>query len=209
MHVADLLPTVGKLAGIKFDPHNKLDGIDQWGVIKYGGTAARNEIVNFDNIQGFGSYIYNKYKLVNGTISNGIYDGWLASKSNDGNNDSISYAINVLNSTASRSIYSIQKKNRLTIDKILDLRASATIRCSNALKKNPCDPRKAPCIFEIFEDPCEENNLASSRSATLKRMLSRFNDKVKTAVPSGRKPADPACDPINFDLNWQWWQEDS
>jgi arylsulfatase A-like enzyme len=76
MHNSDLFPTLLKFAGVKLDQKLKLDGVDQWNVINFGGYSARSEIVNIDDVLGFGSYIYNTYKLVNGTILNGIYDGW-------------------------------------------------------------------------------------------------------------------------------------
>lgn len=207
-HVTDWLPTLAKLAGVNLNSRIKIDGIDQWSAIN-SGSMVRNEVVNLDNVLGFGSYIYHNYKLVNGSLGDLSYDGWLASKNTNGDIDPVSYALNVLNSTVSKAIMSIQKKSRLCIDKILELRAAATITCTNGVKKNPCDPRKSPCLFDIFEDPCEENNLAGMRPNIKNSLLSRYRDRVGQAIPSGRKQSDPACDPINFDMNWNWWQFDS
>lgn len=208
MHVSDWLPTLGKLAGVKFN-REKLDGVDQWGVINGGGFPARNEIVNIDNVLNFGSFIYGPYKLVNGSLAGGTFDGWLSSTNKSYNNDPIDYALNVLTSEASRAILSIQKKNRLSIDKILQIRSLATARCTNGVEKNGCDLSKGPCVFDIYNDPCEENNLAGKRPMILRSLLQRYNERVHQAVPSRRQPTDPASDPVHFDLNWQWWQEDS
>jgi arylsulfatase B len=207
MHNSDLFPTLLKLAGVKLDQKLKLDGVDQWNVINYGGYPARSEIVNIDDVLGFGSYIYNTYKLVNGTILNGIYDGWLGSKSNDGD-DSLNYALKVLNSTVSRALLSIPKHFKLSIERIFELRFSASVQCSNSVEKNPCDPRIRPCVFNIIADPCEENNLAETRPGLLNSMLNRYN-AYRKQVPSRRKSPDPACDPINFNKTWNWWQSDS
>jgi arylsulfatase B len=208
MHVSDWLPTLGRLAGFRFDSGVKLDGVDQWGMINNGGPSQKNEIVNIDDVFGFGSYIHYTMKYVNGTVNDGAYDGWLASKNNNGDIDPLQYALNVLNSTVSRAIYSVQKKN-LCVDKILELRKVATISCSNSVTKNPCDLKKGPCLFDIFEDPCEENNLASTRPVIKNLLEKRYNEKKRLIVPTRRRPADPACDPKNFNFNWNWWQNDS
>lgn len=204
MHVTDLLPTLGRLAGIKFDV--SIDGVDQWDVIKHGGRAVREEVVDFDDVLGYGSLIQYPFKLVNGTLSNGIYDGWLSSRSKQRPSDPISYAINVLNSTASRAISSLRGRSALNIDRILSLRADATVNCSNLTERNYCDLRDGPCVFDLHMDPCEENNLARENPLLLNALLTRFNEKLKQAVPSRRRSSDPACDPINFGLNWQWWR---
>lgn len=211
MHVTDLFPTLLRQAGVKPDKLSrlKLDGLDQWSVINNGGNPVRNEVVNIDDVFGFGMYTLFTYKLVNGTLASGSYDGWLASKNNNGNNDPVSYAVDVLNSVASRAIMSSQKRNLLSVDKILELRKAATVSCSNGVEKNPCDLKAGPCLFDIYDDPCEENNLAQTRPAILKGMLTRYNNLKRTAVPSRRRPAEKACDPINFNMNWNWWQMDS
>jgi len=76
-------------------------------------------------------------------------------------------------------------------------------------KKNPCDLLKAPCLFNIDEDPCEENNLAEEKASMLKLLLKKYNEVQRTSVPSRRQPTDPLCDPKFFDNNWNWWQVDS
>ena len=211
MHVSDLFPTLLGVAGLKLDTNKlNLDGVDQWKVINKGGFQARKEVVNLDNVFGFGMYMLNSYKLVNGSFGGGAFNTWLYPKNDGGYNDPYSYAISVLNSQTSRAIYSTQRKYRLNIDKILQLRQEATVKCGNQTKKNSCDVTKAPCLFNIQDDPCEENNLANEQPAMLNFMLKRYNEAVNSAVPSIRKSIpDPACDPKNFDFNWEWWQADS
>lgn len=209
LHVSDLLPTLGKIAGVKFDARTKLDGVDQWGLINGIERPRRMEIANFDNVLGFGSYIYLNYKVVNGTTSQGSYDGWLANKTTTGNNNPSDYVKSVLNSEAGRAIKSLCNTKPLTAEKILKLRNQATVRCTSGVERNPCNPTKAPCLFDITSDPCEENNLATTRRIILNGMLTRYNDRVMSAVPSRRTASDPASDPINFDRTWNWWQKDS
>jgi arylsulfatase B len=209
MHVSDLFPTLLRLARVKTNHLWKLDGIDQWNVINSGGFPVRHEMINIDDVFGFGAYILSSFKLVNGTLSNGMYDGWLSSKGSGGDQDSQKYAKSVLASEASKAISTSEGKSRLTCEKILELRQKATVTCSNNVQRNRCNPLVAPCLFDIIEDPCEENNLANERPALLKSMLKRYLAVKNAVVPSRRRPVDPACDPINFNLNWNWWQVDS
>lgn len=208
MHNTDLFVTLLNAAGVKLDSALKLDGVDQWKVINEGGPQERFEIVNIDDVFGFGSYIILNYKLVNGSSSEGVYDGWLASTNKNGYNDSI-YAESVLKSLTSQAINSIKKRNRLNIDKIFSLRRQASVSCTNDVTKYPCDVTKAPCLFDIFDDPCEENNLAYAKPALFKALRARYEIIKSTVVPTRRVPADPKCDPVNFNYTWNWWQADS
>jgi arylsulfatase B len=209
MHVCDVFPTLLRAAKVNVSVNRlKLDGIDQWNVIQQGGKAVRKEMVNFDDVLGFGAYIFSMYKLVNGSTANGDYDGWLASKTNEGNNNAFEYAMRVMSSKVGKSISSLNKTH-LNFEKIKKLRRDSSISCSNSVEKVPCDLKKGPCLFDVYEDPCEENNLAAKRQALVKAMLSRYMKAKKSAVASRRKSYDPACDPINFRLNWQWWEKDS
>lgn len=210
MHVSDLFPTILGIAGVNLNLNRlKLDGVDQWNVVNYGGGSARTEMINIDDVLGFGALITSSYKLVNGSTANGDYDGWLASKTHDGDNNSFDYAVKVLTSRAGKSIFTSQTRNHLSVDKILQLRVKAAIECTNNVEKNPCNLKKGPCLFDIYDDPCEENNIASKRPVLLRMMLTRYMTYKNSVVPTRRKAADPACDPINFNQTWQWWQSDS
>lgn len=216
MHVSDFLPTLMNVAGVKLDSGAKIDGRDQWNVINdnNGGVSVRDEVANIDDVLGFGSIIKKfgafTFKLVNGTLSTD-FDGWLASKNDNGNVEPKVYAENVLNSVAAKAIALVQKSNPLTANKILALRSLATIQCSNSVFKSTCDPSKRPCLFNIIDDPCEENNLADFllMQPIYRRMLQEYNTVKANVIPTRRKPSDPACDPKNFHGNWQWWQLDS
>lgn len=207
MHVADLLPTLARIAGIKLG--NDLDGVNQMDVINHGCRQVRDEIVNVDDVLGFGCYISYPYKLVNGTLFNASYDGWLSTSGPGGDNDPINYALNVLNSTVSRAIFALPNRISLSVDQILAKRAALTVRCSSRAGKTACDLRKGPCVFDIFADPCEQNNLAIKNPALLDNLMWKYQSRIPPIAPTRRRKPDPACDPINFDMNWQWWESDS
>lgn len=209
MYVTDLFPTLLGQAGVDLSSSSDLDGVDQWDVINFNVRRVRKEVLNVDDVAGFGAFIRMSYKLVNGSFANGTYDGWLSPNNQIANGDPNSYAMKVLNSPVALALASVQGSEHLSAEKILELRKAATVSCSSSGYKNSCDPRNGPCLFDIFEDPCEENNLASKRPGILRDMLKRFNNLRKQAVPSRRKPSDPASDPKNFNFNWQWFQPDS
>lgn len=181
-------------------------------MISSGVQSTRSEVVNIDNVSGFGAYHLSSFKLVNGTTTNGSFDGWLSSQFNNSmiNVGPYEYAISVLGSKAAKAIYWSQPESQLTINKILKVRKQAEVVCTKSLLKVPCDPRRAPCLFDVVKDPCEQNNLASSRPALLASMLARYKDIKNNVVPSRRVMInDYGCDPANFNNNWQWWQADS
>ena len=209
MHVSDLFPTLLGVAGLKLDTNKlNLDGVDQWEVINKGGDQVRKELVDIDDVAEFGAYILFPYKLVNGSALNGEYDGWLSSKNNNGDSDPMSYASLVMNSLTSRAIRDTQQTTRLTVDNIFKLRQKATVNCCNEITKTNCDLTKAPCLFNLHDDPCEENNLAEEKPEILTLLLKKYNEVKKIVIPTRRQPSDPACDPKYFNNNWQWWQED-
>ncbi|XP_054721569.1 arylsulfatase B-like [Uloborus diversus] len=77
MHITDWLPTLYSLAGGDPSALKDIDGINQWPSICSGESTKRKEILlNIDpewNVEGIRR---GKYKLIKGTVRNGIYDGW-------------------------------------------------------------------------------------------------------------------------------------
>lgn len=212
MHVADFLPTLMSLAGVKMSSRIKIDGVDQTEPINRGWPSSRKEIVNVDNVLGFGSRIAYNFKFVNGSSSAGQFDGYLANKTTNGDSNPYNYAKKVMNSMATQAIQTIQRQSqRLTAEKIFEVRKKATVQCQNSVYKTRCDLTKAPCLFDLSSDPCEENNLAGlpSYSFIYQLMKSNYEEIARTVVPSRRRPADYASDPQNFNHTWNWWQPDS
>lgn len=206
MHVSDILPTVVALAGVQINASAELDGIDQWNVMSDDAAAVRDEIIEHDNYIGYGFYIKFPYKLVDGR--HGSSD-WLSKEYENNEIDPAAYPALVLNSTVSKVLQSIQRQTEyLTAEEIIALRNEATITCSNSNVKTPCD-RRSLCLFNIYEDPCEENDLSKSSETLMQSLTARFNNHKKKTVPSRRKGSDPACDPANFDNHWHFWQNDT
>ncbi|KAG5680743.1 hypothetical protein PVAND_010232 [Polypedilum vanderplanki] len=201
--VSDLLPTLNTLSGANFKIQGKIDGLDQSLTLKYNFKSPRNELLTVDDVLGYSSYIFYGLKIVNGSSTNGKSDGFLGSNNNS-DYDIKNYIKNVRNSRVSTYL-----KNSMSDYGIERLRESIKVQCSNSVHKNPCDLLKAPCLFDLNNDPCEENNIAEKYPIIFKPLFSRYKNALTSIVQTRRKPSDPQCDPANFNFTWNWWQQDS
>ena len=204
-----MLLSLTSAAGIQINSTG-LDGINQWPTISKGKASQRNEFVyNIDPIFQFGAVMLDDFKIVNGSLNN-AFNGWLGDPGNVSVLNFHEYTELVLESAASKSIRSIQKESQyLTVQVIKNLMESATVTCNNNLNNHPCDLRDGPCLFNIINDPCEQNNLAQTNPSQMTIMLNKFNEWTSKVVPSREKPSDPASNPTNFNGTWNWWQPDS
>jgi len=173
MHVTDLFPTLLKRAGVNVDAIEGLDGIDQWDMINNGVQNLRSEVVFTDDVLNYGMLRQGQYKLVQGTISYGLFDGWLSFKHINAKGSENAYAAKVLNSPAAIAIAGLpaHQSDPLTVEKILDLRAKAKIDCGKHAS-NICFLPFFSCLFDIKNDPCERHNLAWKLPGIKKDMLS-------------------------------------
>lgn len=104
----------------------------------------------------------------------------------------------VIGSLAGRAVASVGIK--LKPEKVHELRNGAMINCSS--KNSTCKPLIAPCLFNVQQDPCEENNLANEFPTILKKLqeeIKKFND---TAIPPGNLPWDDRGNPELWDHTW-------
>lgn len=201
--IADWLPTLKTIAGAKFKIDTKIDGIDQTYMLNYD-RELRNELVTVDDVFGFGSYIFNGLKLVNGSSSAGKFDDWLGSNNNTDAVDNEAYMQNLLQSSVAKSL-----KSTISLRNVDRMRNSAKIRCTKEKNKQSCDLLKGPCLYNLNDDPCEENNIANRNKILFYFMLRKYKNSLTNLVPTIRKPSDPQCDPIHFNYTWNAWQPNS
>lgn len=92
--------------------------------------------------------------LILGTTYKGAWDGWYGPSGRDKVYD----VGRVLASPANSATATVQSP--ITQDIVKKLRAEATIKCAAKNETLPvCNALKKPCLFNIYDDPCEMNNL--------------------------------------------------
>ena len=86
---------------------------------------------------------------------------------------------------------------------------SAEILCGPVPDDAPesCHPDKAPCLFNIKNDPCEYYNLADKEPDNLQYLMRRLAVHNATAVPPRNEQPDPNANPANFGGVWSSWQD--
>lgn len=208
VHITDILPTFAHIAG--FNITTKIDGIDQWETISEGQTTARKEILHVtDTISGFSSYMYKNWKIVNGTTGKDPENGWVG-QTEESTIDPVNYVNQILTSPVGSILEKYEEK--LTNTLILSSRNQALVKCviENASIPNyNCQPRQAPCVFDVISDPCEQINIAELKPLILKELELRLGNFMALSLPSRKKPADPKSHPQFFNNTWQWWQADN
>lgn len=188
--MTDLLPTLAAVAGIKVED-STLDGLNVWDSISKGTPSPRREMLyNIEQVLGFSAVVNDGWKIVNGS-ENADNAVWMGASGSDFLELGIeSYAKTIFESESSKFL------PPLDLETIKSMRDEATVRCGSAATY--CNSQKAPCLFNINEDPCELNNLADTHPNELNFMLTRLEHHLGNLVPSRRRFTDDNCDPKNF-----------
>lgn len=209
IHMSDWLPTFSGLAGFRIPIIRNVDGIDMWRALSEELPSRRVDVVhNVDPIVPYSSYLHGQWKYVNGTV-NPQLDTWMGNIAENENPDASNY-LRIVRNTTTWSILSRRRERTITESEMAALRRSATVQCkaiSDAAGLTPCDPLKAPCLFNIREDPCEQDNLADTYPlirVLLQQKLQIAKLKVKYPL---NVPPDPKCDPALNCYQWTYWSE--
>ena len=158
MAIHDWLPTLYSAAGGQPSDLDNVDGMDMWSALVEDTESPRNIILhNIDQRRLISALRVGDYKLIRGTSYNGAWDGWHGPSGRD--DDLPHYDIaNVRGSPAGKAIASAGVP--LPDDKtIASLRAEADVTCTKPDTVSTCDPTWQVCLFNIKQDPCEQNNL--------------------------------------------------
>ncbi|XP_037956728.1 arylsulfatase B-like, partial [Teleopsis dalmanni] len=209
VHAIDWLPTLATAAGIKLPQSLKLDGLDMWNALNLREEPQPRAFLHvLDDIYGYSSYMRDGYKYINGSSFNGAYDGWLGDIAFDEEDPSAPYYVQEV---LSSEVQDIIGGRNLTIAHIEAMRSQATHRCPQRSEDfnqtlYRCEPLKAPCLFNIDNDPCERYNLAQLEPEKLQELADDIEAYRLTAVPSARRAIrDVRCNPANFNGTWEWW----
>ncbi|KAK8783810.1 hypothetical protein V5799_009826 [Amblyomma americanum] len=177
-----------------------LDGHDMWRQLSYGQQSPRSEVLyNYDNIFQNSSALRNsRYKLVlDGTR---VYNQRYPIPGNSSQCQDLDKLL--AQSTAADVLRKLYKTDRLHFPR--DWRRRATLTCGAGNREN-FSSSTSVYLFDIVEDPCELNNLASSLPNVVASMKKRMDFYRESAVPPRNKPVDPAGFPEYHNGVWSPW----
>lgn len=217
--MTDWLPTFAKIGGVSLD--GGVDGKNVWRALSEDRDSPRwNVLAHYDQDTPYASLIDGHFKYISGTTLNGIYDTWLSSNDTDEFDESFkkNYPLEILSSNAGKSLRRfLLPANKVTAleNEILKLREDATITCKG---KDPyradqpatekCNPLNAPCLFDLWHDPCETTNLAGAKPHLLAHLKAKADHYAQTALPTRNRPSDPRANPAQFNGTWTWWYDE-
>ncbi|XP_014227795.1 arylsulfatase B-like isoform X1 [Trichogramma pretiosum] len=233
-----LLSAAGLLDSDAASPLEGIDGFNMWpsisGVTGSEPSPRSEVLVNIDPIFNYSAIRRGDFKYVLGSVGNGdawygetgrpeqaeqegpspSYDPELVLRSRAGT--AISGALTSKQASEARARrhdgYERQlgQQDLLSARELLDIRARAIVRCGEPPKdqKLACDPVKAPCLFNLREDPCEQRNLAETRPMILASLEEALLRHRLTALPPSNVPNDPTANPALWNDTWVNWMDD-
>ncbi|XP_065359586.1 arylsulfatase B [Calliphora vicina] len=216
IYVGDWLPTLAAAAKIPLEPWQlKLDGLNHWPDLvnsktdTFRGNHSEREIVHMlDDIYQVKSFMKGQFKYINGTTIEGQYDHVLLHRNpNITDPREVNYVKVVQNSLAGKSLTKYAEKP-LTELQIKSLRTQAQIKCGQL--GSTCEPLKEECLFNIWQDPCEQNNLAGKveYKEKLIEMRNRVEELGQTAIKPRIGGSVIENDPSRHDCTWTNYLEE-
>ena len=195
MSIQDWLPTILTAAGwTAEDLPEEVDGLDMWESLSepesFQSSPRRVLLHNLDEVRGISSVRVENWKLVQGTTYQGAWDGWYG-PSTGHHEDPPAHLLR--DSLAARALEAAGLSLPSQED-MRELRAQAIVTC-NETEVNSCYPEREACLFNIQEDPCEQNNLAATYPGLVDKLKEAVNVFKSTAVPPRNRPEDPRADP--------------
>ncbi|XP_075162694.1 arylsulfatase B-like [Haematobia irritans] len=214
IYVGDLLPTLASAANIKLNEN--LDGINMWSdlaetdeIPRWPRKYREREILHvLDDIRNCTSYMRGQYKYIKGTTLDGLYDEVLYQRNpNVIDPREFTYEQTIRSSLAFQSLRKYDLKP-LTLGKMLKLRKQSGLVCRKP--GTACNPLEEECLFNIWLDPCEQNNLA--RNPKFAKILTTMRQKVELLRNNAVEPKTGSglteYDPTRHNCIWSNFLEE-
>lgn len=203
--MSDWLPTLAFAAGVQGIPiASDIDGRNQWEALQNPEIAVRNVVMNnIDQLHHYSSYVRDGWKYVNGTSWDGEYDRWLGSLDGDDALSEEEYVVRLIGSA-------VAKIMAIDVENVGRLRRAAYIQCNRQSDESTtnCNPTQSACLFNLLDDPCEQNNIASKHVDIVERLHDEVRQYLLQAAKPRNKPGDPRSDPAYFNNTWTWWEDE-
>ncbi|XP_077553937.1 arylsulfatase B-like isoform X2 [Haemaphysalis longicornis] len=211
-HFTDWLPTLYEVAGGDAAKLGDIDGVSHAeSLADHKATPPRTELLlNIDSVEGLEAIIQGHYKLVSGTVYGGSSDRWF-SVSGDVGPDAAMRAMDACRGSAVAQVLTSRGgPEPLCGDRTEDYVYSKPLVCGvrDASPESTCNSVLAPCLFDIVEDPCEYNNLASDKPQVVDRLLSRLEHYRSGSVPPGNVEVEAQASPDLHDGVWVPWGDE-
>ncbi|XP_077545814.1 arylsulfatase B-like isoform X2 [Haemaphysalis longicornis] len=205
MHITDWLPTLYGLAGGVVSDLGQLDGQDMWNVLSNDEPSPRSSMVyNIDPLFGYAAVRRDRFKIVLGHSKYGVL-GRIAIPGNQRTQQDLD-ALTERSKSAQvlRTLYGTDDLGFAS-----DWRVNAAVACPNRVCADDThfeSPNKV-FLFDLYEDPCECNNLASTHKELLESMNKTLEEFKAQVVFPLNPPTDPASHPGNHNGTWAPWIE--
>ncbi|XP_065216175.1 arylsulfatase B-like isoform X2 [Planococcus citri] len=214
MHVQDWLPTI--LGAVDENITSDLvlpkglDGRNMWPVLKGDKESEYNElIIQRDRVSGQSALRKDQWKL----IKFGKKNNWNKWYGPSGRNKTYSsYNETAVKDSLAGTALSGSNFEIPTDERISELRVNVTISCkycNNSTNGTNCTrcvvSKNGMCLFDVFQDPCEMNNLADKYP----RILTNLNETMSKyiPVPPRNRLVDPRADPSLWNYTWVNWMD--
>ncbi|XP_044260600.1 arylsulfatase B-like [Tribolium madens] len=181
IHITDWLPTLFSAAGGDVAQLGKIDGIDQWDALSNNNPSNRSEIlVNIDEVDNNFAIIWDKFKLLQGSYNEGLFDQYYGESGREPENPT-------------------PNPNETTVD----------LSWCRTPNQTPILNCTGGCLFDLDKDPCETTNIIDSEPEIAKQLYEKIEKFWKELVPQRNKDTDPKSDPIFYNNTWCTWLEDA
>lgn len=214
VHISDWAPTLYAAAG--GDPRDlgDVDGKNQWDLLSAGTGNGRQEVLlDIEGRQQVAALISGRYKLV--SRPSGPSDPQLDAQVGPPQGqppEDVDLDALVTSSAAWQALQnaSIDAGGRSQSSPRANWRQEATLNCSaspsNDSTRSNFDPYDDVFVFDIFSDPCELNNLASSNTKLRDELLSKLAvyRKIASHRPTNYE-SDERGYPEHHRCTWSPW----
>lgn len=89
--------------------------------------------------------------------------------------------------------------------KVRKLRQDSKVMCDHNFAQVPNCTADSPCLFNILDDPCEQDNIANLYPKFVYFIEKLIESYERTGVPDTPLISDPASNPEFFNNTWSIW----